>query len=101
MSLGIFLSNHGIIGIIVAYAIGGRIAVLTECFFNDMVIPILDVDWNRDGVSDKKQLSNLTCNIGPIKLRYGRFILCLLNIIISIYVIFGITYLLQRFVIKK
>lgn len=95
------MSQHGIIGIIVAYAIGGRIAILSECFFNDMIIPILDVDWNGDGVSDKKQLSNLTFNLGPIKLRYGRFILCLLNIIISVYLIFGIVYLLKRYVIKK
>lgn len=95
-----FLAEHGFISIIVAYALGGRISILSESFFNDLIIPILDVDWNGDGKSDKLQLSRLTYDIGPIKLKYGRFLLSLLNIIISIYVIFSIANIMQQYIKK-
>lgn len=95
-----FLAEHGFISIIVAYALGGRISILSDSFFNDLIIPILDVDWNGDGKSDKLQLSALTCDIGPIKLKYGRFMLSLLNIIISVYVIFFIANLFQQYMKK-
>lgn len=97
MTIKGFLMEHGFISIIVAYAIGSRISILTQSFFDDLVIPILDVDWNNDGESDRVQLSKLTLSIGPIKLRYGRFMICLLNIIISIYVIFFIAIMVKRY----
>ena len=95
-----FLSRHDIMSLVVAYAIGSRISELTHSFFNDIIIPILNVDWNQDGESDRKQLSELTLNIGPIKIRYGNFILNLLNIVIGILVIFFIGYFVNTYFVK-
>ena len=93
-----FLKSTDVFSIIVGWSVGMRIKDLSSSIFDNIVDPLLDYDWNRDGTSDKKQLSELYFNIGDIKITYGKVILDLIKTIIIIYIIFYIARIIKSFI---
>lgn len=77
-----FLKKHQVIGLAVAFIMGGAAAKLVTALVTDLIMPIIGVlipggDWRQ-----------ITMNIGPAKFMVGDFAGALVDFVIIAFVIF-------------
>jgi large conductance mechanosensitive channel len=86
-----FLAEYKVMGLAVAFIIGGAVTVLVQSLVNNLIMPIVGAvlpsgDWQT-----------ATFSIGNVKLGWGAFLGALLNFIIIAFVVF----LIAKFVMKE
>ena len=83
-----FIGDAKIYDIMVGWAVGSRIKDFSDAIFTNIIDPIIDYDWNNDGVSDKKQISNISFDLFGIKFKIGAVLLSFIQVSITIFLIF-------------
>jgi large conductance mechanosensitive channel len=86
-----FLAEYKVMGLAVAFIIGGAVTTLVQSLVNNLIMPIVGAilpggDWQT-----------ATFSIGNVKLGWGAFLSTLLNFIIIAFVVF----LIAKFVMKE
>ena len=79
----VFLKKHQVIGLAIAFIMGGAAAKLVSSLVADIIMPIIGVlipggDWRK-----------ITLDIGPVKLLVGDFAGALIDFVIIAFVIFA------------
>lgn len=85
-----FLQKNQVFGITVATLLSGRISELSSSIAEHLLAPLLDVDIDNDGISDRVELENKTLTIRGKKIQIGKVYVAILKFIVLTY----ITYLL-------
>ena len=86
-----FLRDYNIFAVAIAAILSDRINELTNTFVNNLIMPIINRDADKDGVKDIKNLEDTEFTIYGIKFGVGKFAMALLKFIIITYVLFLIT----------
>lgn len=86
-----FLNEYKVMGLAVAFIIGGAITTLVQSLVNNLIMPIIGA------VLPNGAWQTATFSIGPIVLGWGAFLGALLNFIIIAFVVF----LIAKFVMKE
>jgi len=86
-----FLAEYKVMGLAVAFIIGGAVTTLVKSLVDNLIMPIVGAvlpsgDWQT-----------ATFSVGNVKLGWGSFLSTLLNFIIIAFVVFCIA----KFVMKK
>lgn len=76
--------NYNIKDMIIGSIIGKSLGMLSISFVNDLILPILNQDFNRDGKKDFTQLEDLEINVGKYNFKIGKFIVTWIKVIVSI-----------------
>ena len=87
----VFLKKHQVIGLAIAFIMGGAAAKLVSSLVADIIMPIIGVlipggDWRK-----------ITLDIGPVKLLVGDFAGALIDFVIIAFVIF----MLVKYAVKE
>lgn len=83
-----FLGENNAMSVAIAALISDRINELMNDFFNYLILPIINADFDRNGEKDVKNLENMKFSIFNIKFELGKPILSILKFIIIMYLIF-------------
>ena len=80
-----------------AFATAASIVIATQInelaisLTDNMIVPIINRDYNKDGVADIKQFENTELIIFGIKFKIGKFIIDIIKFIMIIYLVFAIS----------
>ena len=85
-----FLEEYKIIGLAIAFIIGGAITVLVQSLVNDIIMPLITA-FIPDGAWQETILT-----LGQVELRIGAFAGALTNFVIIAFVVFLIAKLLLK-----
>jgi large conductance mechanosensitive channel len=77
-----FLNKYGVIGLAVAFIIGGAAGTLISAMVNDLLMPLIN-PLLQGGEWQKAELV-----LGPVRLLVGHFVGALINFIIIAFVVF-------------
>ena len=77
-----FLNKYGVIGLAVAFIIGGAAGTLVSAMVNDLLMPLIN-PLLQGGEWQKAELV-----LGPVRLLVGHFVGALINFIIIAFVVF-------------
>lgn len=78
------LKDYNIKDMIIGSILGKSIGMLSISFVNDLVLPILNQDFNNDGKKDITQLQDYVFQYKKYKFQIGNFIVTLIKVFISI-----------------
>ena len=86
-----FLAEYKVMGLAVAFIIGGAVTTVVQSFVNQMMMPVIGAvlpngDWQA-----------ATLSIGGVRLGWGAFLSALLNFVIIAFVVF----MIAKFVMKE
>lgn len=95
-----FLQENNIIGVIIASVLSDRVNELTNIFFNDIVMPVINRDGDGDGVKDIKNFEEHKISMFGAKFGVGKFVVTLFKFIIVTYLIFIISNALKKWITK-
>ena len=95
-----FIEYHNIASVAIAAVLSERIGHLTNEFVDNIILPVMNIDLNNDGVKDFKFIEDMTIKIGPVKFIIGKFLISFIKFVIVMYILFVISKMLQR-VTKK
>jgi len=85
-----FIENYKILGIAVAFILGGAITTLVQSLVNNVIMPVIGIiipsgDWQ-----------NATLNIGAAVIKWGAFVSALMNFLIIALLIFAVVKLITK-----
>jgi large conductance mechanosensitive channel len=86
-----FLNEYKVMGLAVAFIIGGAITALVQSLVNDLIMPIIAV------LLPSGTWQTAVLSIGPIKLGVGSFLAALINFVIIAFVVF----MIAKYVMKE
>jgi large conductance mechanosensitive channel len=86
-----FLNEYKVVGLAVAFIVGGATTTLVQSLVNDIIMPIITFflpsgDWRTAAFS-----------VGPVTIAWGSFLAALINFVI----IAGIVFLVVKMVLKQ
>jgi len=85
-----FLNEYKVMGLAVAFIIGGAITALVQSLVNNVIMPIIGV------VIPNGAWQTATFSIGTIKIGWGAFLSALLNFVIIAFVVFCIAKMVMK-----
>src|SRR5690606_19318780 len=83
-----FLKDNNIIAVAIAAILSDRINNITNSFVDNLIIPFVNIDINKDGEKDIKKIQDIKIKFFGIEIKIGEFTLSLIKFIIVTYVIF-------------
>ncbi|MEM3408219.1 MAG: large conductance mechanosensitive channel protein MscL [Candidatus Micrarchaeia archaeon] len=86
-----FLNEYKVMGLAVAFIMGGAITTLVQSLVNNIIMPIFGV------LLPNGEWQTATFALGPIKIGWGAFLSALINFIIIAFVIF----MIAKYVMKE
>lgn len=78
----LFLKNNNIAATIVATVLSSYITELTSSFADDLILPILNLDFDGDGKSDIKSIKKIKIQYKGMVINIGNFILTLIKVLV-------------------
>ncbi len=78
-----FVRKQGVIGLAIAFVLGGAVTKVVAAFVQDIVNPIVGLALGKAGT-----LSNAAIAIGPVKILWGHFVATLIDFAIIAAVIY-------------
>ena len=63
---------------------------------DNMILPIINRDYNKDGVPDIKHFENTELKILGIKFKIGKFVVDIIKFIMVIYLVFAISIFYEK-----
>lgn len=91
-----FLSKGGVITTAIAAIISDRCNKFLEAIVQNLIVPILNRDSDKDGKKDIADIENKVIDIGGIKLKVGKVMVEFLKFVIVTYIIYTIARLLDQ-----
>lgn len=83
-----FLQNNNIITVVIAAILSDRINEVTNVFFDDIILPIINKDWDGDGESDVKKFEDYRITIFNAKLSIGKLIITIFKFFVVALLLF-------------
>lgn len=83
-----FLTDKDIITTAIAAVISYGLRDVTESLINNIVMPIIDKDTDKDGKRDFKKIEEKVITINNIKFSVGKLTIDILKFIILMYILF-------------
>lgn len=93
-----FLEDRRVISIAIASVLSAKIGDVLNSFIDGMIMPFINRDADKDGVSDIKKLDDLEVNVGDVTLKVGPVITDTIKFVIITYLIFLFSKLIQKWV---
>lgn len=90
-----FLSENNVLAISVAAVMSDRINDLTNTCVDSLLMPIINIDADNDGVRDIKSLEDKEIKIYGMKFAVGKVMIAIIRFIIITYVVFIISRLMN------
>lgn len=85
-----FLADNNILVTIIATLLSTNITTISKSLMNNIIIPLINIDLNNDGVPDRQNLQQLVININGAKIKIGEFILTIIEFFLILIIIFTI-----------
>lgn len=92
-----FLKKNDIISLSVAAVFSGHINDLINSIVNNIFIPIINRDSDKDGKKDIQKIETITVNLFGCNITIGKLIVDLLKFILVTIVIYSIVYKLKLY----
>lgn len=83
-----FLKKNSVVSLALAAVISNQLNKLTESFVDDLIMPIVNIDFNNDGIKDVKNLQDKELHIFRAKVKIGNFLFLIIKFCIITYIIF-------------
>jgi len=96
-----FLQDNNVVSVIIAAILSDRINEMTNTFFDDIILPIINRDSDGDNISDIKKFEDYSVSVLGAKLNVGKVILAIFKFLIVAYILFisyNITNKYNRFI---
>jgi len=92
-----FLKDNEILTAVIAALISSQAADLANSFLDNIFLPIISSDTNKDGKPDIDKLKKYSINFGNNSLGIGKVIISLIRFIFILFII----YLLSKYLMNK
>ncbi|MDE1855484.1 MAG: MscL family protein [Candidatus Micrarchaeota archaeon] len=86
-----FLNQYKVMGLAVAFIIGGATTVLVQSLVNNVIMPIIGIALPNGA------WQTATVNVGPAVIVWGAFASALINFLILL----GVVFLIAKFILKE
>jgi large-conductance mechanosensitive channel len=86
-----FLNNNNVVSTAIAAVLSERISDIMSVFVDNIIMPIINIDCNNDGVKDIKNLEDYEINVLNINFKIGKLIISLIKFFIVMYIIYIIS----------
>ena len=86
-----FLKDNDAFISAVAIVIATQIKNFADAFTYNIIVPIFDIDMNKDGIRDVKKIEDYEFDFLGIKFKIGKLLIEILKFIISLYIIYLIS----------
>ena len=91
-----YLRTHNVFSIALAAIITERVSLLTESFINEIVMPLIDRDYNKDGKKDMLQLEKRKIRVFGAELGVGKVLKSLIYFFITTYILYLMMVLIKK-----
>ncbi len=91
-----FLKKHNVAGTIIVTILSERINEISNALYDHIVMPVINMDINKDGVKDLKKLEDIEYKIQGINFKIGKIFLSIIKIIIMILIIYTISTIIKK-----
>ena len=91
-----FLEKNNIAATAIAAVLSDRVNEVTNVFFDELILPIINRDANNDGVRDIKKFEEKEIVLFGAKFKLGKLILSVFKFLVVTYIIFILSKLLKR-----
>jgi large-conductance mechanosensitive channel len=89
-----FLKNNNIVSTIIATVLSTHVTELTTSFADNIILPIIYRDGNRDGKPDINSIDNYIFKINGINFKLGKFYIVFTKVLI----IFILLFIIKRYI---
>lgn len=89
-----FLNDNNVISVIIAAILSDRINEMTNNFFDGIILPLINIDYDNDGEKDISKFEDYTIKVFNTDLYVGKLLLAIVKffiIAILLYLLFIIT----------
>ena len=83
-----FLLENKVIATAIGIVIGKYLEVLTDSFFNNLILPVFNKDSDKDGVNDFKGLIDYSFEVYGMKFKLGQFVYDFIKFGLILYILF-------------
>ncbi|ADO67327.1 hypothetical protein crov294 [Cafeteria roenbergensis virus] len=83
-----FLKDNDIIVTIIATIVSSNISMLSKSFMKNLVMPIINIDLNNDGIPDRQNLDNWVIHMKGVDLKIGQFLLTFIEFFLILIIIY-------------
>lgn len=84
-----FLNNE-LIKMVAATVIGRSVYMVANSFVNDFIEPIINQDYNDDGIKDGNQLQNFNITVYNSTIKLGHFIITVMTVFLSVLLLYSL-----------
>ena len=95
-----FLEENNILVTSIAAVLSYALRDLTNECINNIVIPIINKDYDNDGVKDLKKIEDTTFTVFGIKFGTGKVFISLIKFFIVLYITFLIVQIIKKTNVK-
>jgi large-conductance mechanosensitive channel len=93
----LFLKNNNIMSTIIATVLSTHVTELTTSFADNIILPIIYRDGNRDGKSDVKEVENYILKVKGIDFKLGKFYV----VFLKVFIIFILLFIIKRYIVSN
>lgn len=87
----LFLKENNILQVAIAAVLSDRINDVTNSFVDNLVMPIINRDANRDGIKDIKQFEEKQITILGVDFNVGKIVISTFKFLLVTYILFIIS----------
>ena len=91
-----FLKDNNILTMAIAAMLSEKIADLVNTLIDSLIMPLINMDIDKDGVNDAKKIESIVISINGIKFKIGTIIIALIKFTLVLYMIFTISKLMKK-----
>jgi large-conductance mechanosensitive channel len=91
-----FISNNNLLATTLVTILSTNIIDIAQSFIDNMVIPILNIDFNGDGVKDRKKVEGYKIKIFGTEFKLGKFIISVIKFAMVTYIVYLLSATIER-----
>jgi large-conductance mechanosensitive channel len=91
-----FISNNNLLATVLVTILSSNIIEIAQSFMENMIIPILNVDLNGDGIKDRKSIENYKIKIFGSEFKLGQFFISILKFTLMTYIVYIISVIIEK-----
>jgi large-conductance mechanosensitive channel len=91
-----FISNNNLLATVLVTILSTNIIEIAQSFMENMIIPILNIDLNGDGIKDKQHIENYKIKLFGSEFKLGKFLISILKFALMTYIVYIISIIIEK-----
>jgi large-conductance mechanosensitive channel len=83
-----FLKDQGVFSLAIAAVLSDHINGILNCIIENIIMPVINRDSDKDGVEDIKKLEDWSLEVSGMKFKFGKLLISVLKFLFVAYILF-------------